>query len=154
MLTASRDELDLKDQASVRTWFAANRPDAVLLAAAKVGGILANDSLPADFLYDNLMIEANVIDAAHRERHRKAAVPRLELHLSESSPPSRSRRMRCSPARLSRRTNGMRSPRLPGSSLPNPIGVSTSGDFISAMPTNLYGPGDNFDLDRAMSCPR
>ena len=65
VLTASRVELDLKDQAAVRAWFAAHRPQAVFLAAAKVGGILANDSYPADFLYDNLMIEANIIEAAH-----------------------------------------------------------------------------------------
>ena len=65
VLTASRAELDLKNQAAVRAWFAANRPDAVFLAAAKVGGILANDSFPADFLYDNLIIEANIIEAAH-----------------------------------------------------------------------------------------
>ncbi len=61
----------------------ANKPDAVFLAAAKVGGILANDTYPADFLYDNLMIEANVIEAAHRDRRREAAVSRLVLHLSE-----------------------------------------------------------------------
>ena len=66
ILTASRAELDLRDQAAVDRWMAAKRPQAVFLAAAKVGGILANASRPADFLYDNLMIEANVIAAAHR----------------------------------------------------------------------------------------
>ena len=66
ILTATRRELDLKDQAAVDRWMAENRPHAVFLAAAKVGGILANETYPADFLYDNLMIEANVIPAAHR----------------------------------------------------------------------------------------
>ena len=66
ILVADRASLDLKDQAAVRAWFDAERPDAVFLAAAKVGGILANDSYPADFLYDNLMIEANIIEAAQR----------------------------------------------------------------------------------------
>lgn len=66
VLTATRAELDLQDQRAVREWFAQEKPDAVFLAAAKVGGILANDTYPADFLYDNLMIEANVIEAAHR----------------------------------------------------------------------------------------
>src|SRR5690606_20838966 len=66
VLTATRDEVDLRDQAGVRGWLADRRPDAVILAAAKVGGILANDTYPADFLYDNLAIEANVIEGAFR----------------------------------------------------------------------------------------
>jgi GDP-L-fucose synthase len=66
VLTVERSAVNLIDQAAVRAWVADTKPDAVFLAAAKVGGILANDSLPADFLYDNLMIEANVIEAAHR----------------------------------------------------------------------------------------
>jgi len=61
VLTATRSELDLMDQAATRAWFAAHRPDAVVVAAAKVGGILANDTQPADFIYENLMIEAKVI---------------------------------------------------------------------------------------------
>ncbi len=65
VIVAGRGEMDLRNQASVEAWFAANKPQAVFLAAAKVGGILANDRFPADFLYDNLMIEANVIHAAH-----------------------------------------------------------------------------------------
>src|SRR6185437_16797611 len=71
ILTAPRS-LDLRQQAAVRGWFAANRPDTVIVAAAKVGGILANDTYPAQFLYDNLMIEANLIEAAHQ-----AAVEKL-----------------------------------------------------------------------------
>ena len=74
---------------------AASAPEAVFLAAATVGGILANDTLPADFLYDNLMIEANVIEARATGRRREAAVPRLVLHLSASSPRSRCARTRC-----------------------------------------------------------
>ena len=66
VLVATRDELDLADQAAVREWLARVKPDAVFLAAARVGGILANDSFPAEFLHDNLVIETNVIDAAHR----------------------------------------------------------------------------------------
>lgn len=66
IVTAKRSELNLKDQAAVRSWFEHKKPDAVFLAAAKVGGILANDTYPADFLYDNLMIEANIIEASHR----------------------------------------------------------------------------------------
>ena len=66
MLTASRRDADLRDQAATMAWVERNKPDAVFLAAAKVGGILANDSYPADFLYDNLMIEANIINASHK----------------------------------------------------------------------------------------
>ncbi|MCX7677132.1 MAG: NAD-dependent epimerase/dehydratase family protein, partial [Alteraurantiacibacter sp.] len=66
IITAGREEMDLIDQGQVNAWFALHRPDAVILAAAKVGGILANNTYPADFLYDNLMIEANVIEASRR----------------------------------------------------------------------------------------
>jgi GDP-L-fucose synthase len=66
ILTADRAELDLTNASAVQSWVGANRPDAVFLAAAKVGGILANDSFPADFIYQNLMIEANIIEAAHQ----------------------------------------------------------------------------------------
>src|SRR3546814_11101047 len=71
IVTATRDEVDLADQSAVRKWMAANQPDAIVLAAAKVGGILANDTYPADFLYQNLMIEANVIEAAFRNEIEK-----------------------------------------------------------------------------------
>ena len=66
ILTAGRDQLDLKDQRATLDWIAREKPDAVFLAAAKVGGILANDSYPADFLYDNLVIEANIIEGSYR----------------------------------------------------------------------------------------
>ena len=66
ILTARRQELDLMDQAATRTWLVREKPDVVIIAAAKVGGILANSSLPADFLFDNLMIAANLIEGAHR----------------------------------------------------------------------------------------
>src|SRR5688572_26034013 len=71
VLTADRQSVDLKRQADTESWIAEQRPDAILLAAAHVGGILANDTYPADFLYDNLMIEANILEAAHRTGVRK-----------------------------------------------------------------------------------
>ena len=79
LLTASRSEADLRDQAAVNAWFAAKRPQVVFLAAAKVGGIVANNTLRAEFLYDNLAIATNVIHAAHWRR--EADVPGLVLHL-------------------------------------------------------------------------
>ena len=95
IVTAMRADLDLKDQAAVRSWVAKTKPDAVFLAAAKVGGILANDTYPADFLYDNLMIEANIIEASFRGWRRKVAVPRLVLHLPEIRGATDRGRARC-----------------------------------------------------------
>ncbi len=144
LLTAGRAELDLRDRRRSIDWFARHKPHAVFLAAAKVGGIVANDTLPAEFLYDNLAIAANVIHAAHRQRRREADVPRLVLHLSQARAAADARGLRCSPARWSRPTNGMRSPRSPASRWCQAYRSQYGCDFISAMPTNLYGPGDNY----------
>ena len=81
VLTVGRDRLDLRDQAGVRNWMASEKPQAVVIAAAKVGGIYANDKYPADFIYENLVIETNLIEAALSRRRREIAVPRLFLHL-------------------------------------------------------------------------
>lgn len=145
VLTATRAELDLGDQAAVRAWFADARPDAVILAAAKVGGILANDSYPADFLYDNLMIEANVIEAAHRNDVAKL----LFLGSSCIYP-----RMAPQPIEEAALLTGPLEPtnewyavaKIAGIKLAQAYRRQHGRDYISAMPTNLYGPGDNFDL--------
>ena len=129
------------------------KPEAVFLAAAKVGGILANDTLPADFLYDNLMIETQRHRGRAPRRRREAAVPRLVLHLSEVRAAADPRGARCSPGRSSRPTNGTRSPRSPASSCARPIAASTAATSSRAMPTNLYGPGDNFDLEHSHVLP-
>ena len=81
VLTATRGQLDLRDQSEVSHWFKANRPDYVFLVAGTVGGILANSTRPAEFIYDNLMIHGTVVHAAHRVRHTQAALPRLVVHL-------------------------------------------------------------------------
>ena len=83
IFTAARSELDLLDQAAVRSWFARHKPHAVILAAAKVGGILANDTCPADFLYQNIAIETNVIEAAFRNGVEKLVFLGVILHLSQ-----------------------------------------------------------------------
>jgi GDP-L-fucose synthase len=145
VLTAGRDTLDLIDQAAVRDWFAREQPDAVFLAAAKVGGILANDSLPADFLYDNLMIEANVIEAAFR-----ADVGKLLFLGSSCIYP----KLADQPIREDALLTGPLEPtnewyaiaKIAGIKLAQAYRRQHGSDFISAMPTNLYGPGDNFDL--------
>jgi GDP-L-fucose synthase len=145
VLTAARDELDLLDQRAVRAWFEAEAPDAVFLAAAKVGGILANDTYPADFLYDNLMIEANVIEAAHR-----AGTARLMFLGSSCIYPKFAPQPITEDALLT----GLLEPtnewyaiaKIAGIKLVQAYRRQHGHDWISAMPTNLYGPGDNFDL--------
>ncbi|RDS76749.1 GDP-L-fucose synthase [Alteriqipengyuania lutimaris] len=152
VLTATRDILDLKDQGAVREWFARERPDGVFLAAAKVGGILANDTLPADFLYDNLMIEANVIEAAHR-----SGVDKL-LFLGSSciypkfaDQPIREDALLTGPLEPTNEWYAVA--KIAGIKLAQAYRRQHGRDFISAMPTNLYGPGDNFDLQSSHVLP-
>ncbi len=152
ILTATRDELDLKDQGAVRNWFSTNRPDAVFLAAAKVGGILANDSYPADFLYDNLMIEANVIEAAHRQSVDKLLFLGSSCIYPKFAP---------QPITEDALLTGSLEPtnewyaigKIAGVKLAQAYRRQHGRDFISVMPTNLYGPGDNFDLSSSHVLP-
>ncbi len=152
VLTIGREDLDLRDQSAVRTWFTRARPDAVFLAAAKVGGILANDSYPADFLYDNLMIEANVIEAAHR-----VGVAKLLFLGSSCIYPKFAPQPIVEGALLT----GALEPtnewyaiaKIAGIKLAQAYRRQYGRDFISAMPTNLYGPGDNFDLNSSHVMP-
>lgn len=145
VLTAGRETLDLLDQRAVRDWFAVERPDVVILAAAKVGGILANDTWPADFLYDNLMIEANVIEASHR-----SDVGRLLFLGSSCIYPKLARQPITEDALLTgplEPTNEWYAvAKIAGIKLAQAYRRQHGRDYISAMPTNLYGPGDNFDL--------
>ena len=145
ILTATRAEVDLMDQAAVRGWFADLRPQAVFLAAAHVGGILANDSFPADFLYDNLMIEANIIEAAHRVDVEKLLFLGSSCIYPKFAP---------QPITEDALLTGSLEPtnewyaiaKIAGIKLAQAYRRQHGRDFISAMPTNLYGPGDNFDL--------
>jgi len=152
VLTAGREAMDLCDQRQVREWFAAHRPDAVILAAAKVGGIHANNTQPADFIYDNLMIEANVIEAAHRNDVEKllflgssciypkhAAQPMHEDALLTGS--------------LEPTNEWYAIAKIAGIKLAQAYRKQHGRDFISAMPTNLYGPGDNFSLTTSHVMP-
>jgi GDP-L-fucose synthase len=145
VLTVPRDTLDLGDQAAVRGWFAREKPDAVFLAAAKVGGILANETYPADFLYDNMMIEANIIEASHR-----VAVEKLMFLGSSCIYPKFAPQPIKEDALL---TGSLESTnewyaiaKIAGIKLAQAYRRQHGHDYISAMPTNLYGPGDNFDL--------
>ena len=152
VLTAGRADADLTRQAEVEAWMEANRPDAVIVAAAKVGGILANDSLPADFLYDNLMIEANLVQASQR-----IGVEKLLFLGSSCIYP----RMAPQPMREDSLLTGPLEPtnewyaiaKIAGIKLAQAYRKQHGADFISAMPTNLYGPHDNFDLTSSHVLP-
>lgn len=152
ILTAGRSDLDLREQAGVRSWFAREKPDVVFLAAAKVGGILANDTYPAEFLYDNLAIELNVIDAAFR-----AGVEKL-LYLGSSCIYPK---FAPQPIPESALLTGSLEPtnewyaiaKIAGLKLCEAYRRQYGANFISAMPTNLYGPGDNYDLEKSHVIP-
>ena len=145
IITVPRQELDLRDQASVNAWFEAARPEYVFLVAGTVGGILANSTHPAQFIYDNLMIHGTVVHAAHLH-----GVQRL-LYLGSSCIYPRE----CpQPMREEYLLTGALEPtnepyavaKIAGIKLCQAYRRQYGCDFISAMPTNLYGPGDNFDL--------
>lgn len=152
LLTADRSELDLMDQSAVRRWLADAKPDAVMLAAAKVGGIWANDSYPADFLYQNVMIAANVIEAAH-----SADVNRLLFLGSSCIYPKLAAQPIDEDALLTgplEQTNQWYAvAKIAGIKLCQAYRRQHGRDYISAMPTNLYGPGDNFNLDTSHVLP-
>jgi len=151
ILTADRS-LDLREQAAVRGWYAANRPDAVVVAAAKVGGILANDSYPAQFLYDNLMIETNLIEGA-----RQAGAEKLLFLGSSCIYPKFAEQPIVEEALLTgplEPTNEWYAiAKIAGIKLCQAYRREYGCDFVSAMPTNLYGPGDNFDLNSSHVLP-
>jgi GDP-L-fucose synthase len=144
ILTAPRS-VDLREQQAVRAWFAENRPEAVIVAAAKVGGILANDSFPAQFLYDNLMIEANLIEAAHRYAAEKLLFLGSSCIYPRLAPqPIAEDALLAGPLEPTNEWYAVA--KIAGIKLCQAYRREHGCDFISAMPTNLYGPGDNFDL--------
>lgn len=152
VLTAPRAELDLKRQDQVNRWMANARPDAVFVAAAKVGGIQANDSYPADFLYDNLMIEANLIEAAFRIGVEKLLFLGSSCIYPKFAPqPIPEDALLTGPLEPTNEWYAVA--KIAGIKLAQAYRKQHGCDFISAMPTNLYGPGDNFDLDTSHVLP-
>lgn len=152
ILTATRDELDLRDQAATRRWMADRRPDAVVLAAAKVGGILANDSYPADFLYDNLVIETNLIEAAFRSGVGKLIFLGSSCIYPKFAPqPIQEDALLTGPLEPTNEWYAIA--KIAGLKLCQAYRRQHGVDYISAMPTNLYGPGDNFDLEKSHVIP-
>jgi GDP-L-fucose synthase len=152
ILTAPRDRVDLKDRAKLDAWMAEAKPDAIFMAAAKVGGILANDTYPADFLYDNLMIEANVIDAAHRNKVEKLLFLGSSCLYPKFAPqPISEDALLTGPLEPTNEWYAIA--KIAGIKLSQAYRRQHGCDFISAMPTNLYGPGDNFDLNSSHVMP-
>jgi len=152
IVTAPRAELDLKDPAAVRAFVADRRPDAVFMAAARVGGILANDTQPADFLYDNLMIAANVTEAAHRSGVGKMLFLGSScIYPREAPQPIPESALLTGPLEPTNEWYAIA--KIAGIKLAQAYRKQHGRDFISAMPTNLYGPGDNFDLNTSHVLP-
>jgi len=145
VITAGRDEVNLLRQHEVETWMAETRPDAVFLAAAKVGGIYANDTFPADFIYENLMIEANIIHATHLSGVKKLLFLGSSCIYPKLAPQPMSEDALLS-GPLEPTNEWYAVAKIAGIKLCEAYRKQYGKDFISAMPTNLYGPGDNFDL--------
>ena len=143
LIIAPRSELDLCDQRAVFEWFAAARPRAVFLAAAKVGGIVANNTLRAEFLYDNLAIAANVIQAAHLNGCEKLMFLGSSCIYPKLAPqPLREDSMLTGPLEPTNEPYAIA--KIAGIKMAEAYRSQYGSDFISVMPTNLYGPGDNY----------
>ncbi|MEQ8847076.1 GDP-L-fucose synthase [Botrimarina sp.] len=151
-LTATRDELDLRDQRAVDAWFDANRPAYVLHVAGTVGGIHANRSRPADFLYDNLMIHATVLHAAWRTGVEKLLYLGSSCIYPRDCPqPIREEYLLTGPLETTNEAYAIA--KIAGLKSCAAYRQQHGCDFISAMPTNLYGPNDNFDLENSHVLP-
>jgi GDP-L-fucose synthase len=152
VLAATRRELDLGRQEAVERWMAAERPDAMFVAAAKVGGILANDRFPADFLYQNLVIEANLIHAAYQTGVKKVVFLGSSCIYPKMAPqPIPEDALLTGPLEPTNEWYAIA--KIAGIKLCEAYRKQHGCDFVSGMPTNLYGPGDNFDLTSSHVMP-
>jgi len=152
LLLAGRDQLDLRSRDSVEAFFAANQPEVVFLAAAKVGGIHANNSYPAQFLFDNLQIQDNVIDAAYRHGAKKLTFLGSSCIYPKLAPqPIREDYLLTGPLEPTNEWYAIA--KIAGIKLCQAYRREYGFNAISLMPTNLYGPGDNFDLSNSHVLP-
>jgi len=143
LLTVDRSEVDLRDQAAVFNWFAKMRPQVIFLAAAKVGGIVANDTQRAEFIYDNIAIAANVIHAAHQNRAEKLLFLGSSCIYPKLAPqPLREEFVLTGPLEPTNEPYAIA--KIAGIKMVEAYRSQYGSDFISVMPTNLYGPGDNY----------
>jgi GDP-L-fucose synthase len=152
VLTATRDQLDLRDQAAVNYWFRANRPEFVFLVAGTVGGILANSTRPAEFIYDNMMIHATVVHAAHLFDVTKLLYLGSSCIYPRGCPQPMKEEYLLS-SYLEPTNEPYAIAKIAGIKLCQAYRRQYGRDFISAMPTNLYGPNDNFDLESSHVVP-
>lgn len=152
ILTAGRDKLDLRDANAVKNWMNTTSPQAVVLAAAKVGGIVANDTWPADFLYDNLAIESAIIHGAFETGVEKLLFLGSSCIYPKFAPqPITEGALLTGPLEPTNEWYAIA--KIAGIKLCQAYRRQHGRDFISAMPTNLYGPGDNFDLTSSHVIP-
>lgn len=141
----SHEELELRCQSSVEAFFDQEQPEYVFMAAARVGGILANSAQPADFIYDNLIVEANLIHSAYKHGTKKLLFLGSSCIYPKMAPqPLREEYLLSGP--LEETNEGYAIAKIAGIKLCQAYNRQYGTDFISVMPTNLYGPGDNFDL--------
>jgi GDP-L-fucose synthase len=152
VITAVRDELDLTDQRAVLGWMHNQRPEVVVLAAARVGGILANDSMPVEFLRDNLLIETSVLTGAESVGVTKLLFLGSScIYPKHADQPIREDALLTGPLEPTNAWYAIA--KIAGIKLAQAYRKQYGCDFISAMPTNLYGPGDNFDLNASHVMP-
>lgn len=152
ILTATREQLDLRDQAAVNYWFRANRPDYVYLVAGTVGGIMANSTRPAEFIYDNMLIHATVVHAAHQFGVKKLLYLGSScIYPRECAQPMTEELLLTGALEPTNESYAIA--KIAGIKLCEAYRRQYGDDFISAMPTNLYGPNDNFDLTSSHVLP-
>ncbi len=152
LLIASRNDLDLRNQAEVSHWFKVNRPEFVYLVAGTVGGIGANSTRPAEFIYDNLMIHGTVVEAAHQYGCTKLLYLGSScIYPRDATQPIREEQLLTGP--LEPTNEWYATAKIAGIKLCQAYRRQYGCDFISAMPTNLYGPHDNFDLTSSHVLP-
>lgn len=152
ILTATRDQLDLRDQSAVNYWYRANRPEFVFLVAGTVGGILANSTRPAEFIYDNMMIHATCVEASHQFGVRKLLYLGSSCIYPRDCPqPMPEEALLTAPLEPTNEPYAVA--KIAGIKLCQSYRRQYGCDFIAAMPTNLYGPNDNFDLQSSHVLP-
>ncbi|HUE86836.1 MAG TPA: GDP-L-fucose synthase [Vicinamibacterales bacterium] len=152
VLTATREQLDLRDQAAVNYWFKANRPEYIFLVAGTVGGIMANSTRPAEFIYDNMMIHATVVHSSHLFRATKLLYLGSScIYPRECTQPMSEDMLLSGPLEPTNEPYAIA--KIAGIKLCQAYRRQYNDDFISAMPTNLYGPNDNFDLTSSHVLP-
>ena len=152
LLTADRAEVDLTRQTEVESWFRRQKPDLVFIAAAKVGGILANDAYPADFIYENLMIEANIINAAFQVGVEKLMfIGSTCIYPKAARQPIAETELLAGPLEPTNEAYAIA--KIAGLKMCQAYRRQYGADFISCMPTNLYGANDNFDLSSSHVLP-